>query len=102
MRATKQAIRDALAADEAVAALLPAAQFFAVERATVPTLPAIEIIAISSERVDTGPMIRHQLSIEVTVSHPTEDGADLALDAIVRAVRRRLSAAEDSTRPDLP
>ena len=26
----------------------------------------------------TGPLVRHSLSIEVTVSHQTEDGADLA------------------------
>ena len=41
----------------------------------------------------------HELSVECMVSHPTEDGADTLLDAIVRAVRQRLGAAEDSTRP---
>ena len=46
-------------------------------------------------------MVKHELSVEVTVSHPTEDGADTLLDAIVRAVRARLSASEDSTRPVL-
>ena len=75
----------------------------AFERATVPTLPAVELIAISSERVDTGPMVRHELSVECTVTHATEDGADLALDAIVRAVRARLSAAETTVDPiDIP
>ena len=88
MRGAKLAIAAALAADEAVSALVPAAQVFAVERATVTT-----------ERQDTGPMVRHELSVEVTVSNPTEDAADAALDAIVRAVRARLSASEDSTRP---
>ena len=94
MRSTKLALAAALADDPAVLALVPAAQVFSVERATVPTLPAVELIAISSERVDTGPMVRHELSVECTVTHATEDGADLALDAIVRAVRARLSAAE--------
>ena len=79
MRASKQAIAAALAADAAVAALVPAAQVFSVERATIPSLPAVEVIGLSSERVGDGPMLRHELSIECTVSHQTEDGADLAL-----------------------
>ena len=99
MRATKQAIADALRTDPAVSELVPAAQIFSVERATIPTLPAVEVIAVSSERVDTGPMIRHELSCEVTVSHATEDGADALLDGLVRAVRARLSDAEGSTGP---
>ena len=101
MRASKIAIRDALASDEAIAKLVPAAQVFAVERATVPTLPAVEIIAISSSRIGDGPMTRHEVSVECTVSHPTEDGADELLDSIVRAVRARLSDAAESTRPRL-
>ena len=52
-----------------------------------------------SERVDTGPLVKHELSIEVTVSAASEDAADEALDAIVKAVRVRLLAAEHSTRP---
>ena len=100
MRATKQAIAAALADDAAVSALVP--QVFAVERATLPTLPAVEVIGLSSEG-DTWPMVRHELSIEVTVSHAVEDGADEALDAIVRAVRARLFDAEQGERPiDLP
>ena len=93
MRAIKVAIAAALAADHAVSELVPAAQIFAVERATIPTLPSIEVIGISSELVDTGPMVRHSLSIEVTVRSAAEDAVDEALDAIVRAVRQRLSAA---------
>ena len=77
-----------------MSALVPATSVYAVERATLPTLPAIEVIAVATERVEDGPMVRHELSVEVTVSHATEDGADAALDAIVRAVRQRLDAAE--------
>ena len=99
MRAVKLAIAAALRADAPVAELVPAGQIFAVERATLPALPAIEVIGVSSERVDTGPMIRHELSIEVTVSHRTEDGADALLDGIVTALRRRLLDAETSERP---
>ena len=99
MRAAKTAITAALAADDAVGSLVPDAQVYAVERATVPQLPSIEVIGVSSERVGDGPVIRHTVSIECTVSHQTEDGADLALDAIVTAVRGRLSDAEHSERP---
>ena len=74
-------------------------RFYAVERATVPTLPAVEVIAVSSERVDTGPMVQHELSVEVTVSHTTEDGADELLDALVRAVRQRIDASERENAP---
>ena len=102
MRPTKLAIADALRTDPAVGELVPAAQVFSVERATVPTLPAVEIIAISSERVDTGPLVKHELSIEYTVSDPTEVGADALLDSIVRAVRLRLADAEHSERPIQP
>ena len=98
MRATKVAIAAAIAADAAVSELVPAAQVFAVERATVPTLPAIELVGVTSSRVGDGPMIRHLLSIEVTVSHSTENGADELLDGAVRAVRRRLGAARSMTR----
>ena len=99
MRATKVAIAAALAADPAVAALVPGSRIYAVERATIPALPAVEVIGITSERIGDGPLIRHAMNVEVTVSHQTEDGADLALDAIVAAVRARLSASEESTRP---
>ena len=37
-------------------------------------------------------MVRHALSVEVTVRDGREDGADELLDAVVRAVRQRLSA----------
>ena len=99
MRATKSAIAEALQTDAAVLGLVPPAHVFAVERASLPTLPAIEIIGISTERVDTGPMIRHSMSIEITVSHATEDGADELLDGAVRAVRHRLGAAEYDSAP---
>ena len=99
MRATRQALAAALAADDAVSELVPAAQVFEVERATVPTLPSIELIGVTSERVNDGPMVRHELSCEITVSHATEDGADGLLDGIVRAVRQRVIDAEHSTRP---
>ena len=58
MRATKQAIAEAIRTDAAVAELVPLGQVFAVERAVLPTLPSVECIAVSSERVDTGPMVR--------------------------------------------
>ena len=96
MRSSKQAIASALADDAAVSELVP--QVYAVERATLPTLPAVEVIAVSSEG-DTWPMVRHELSVECTVSHQTEDGADELLDAIVRAVRARLFDAERGERP---
>ena len=99
MRATKVAIADALRADPAVSALVPSAQVFAVERATVPSLPSIEVIAVTSERVGDGPMVRHELSIEVTVSHQGEDEADALLDAIVAVVRGRLATSETTFDP---
>ena len=99
MRATKTAIAAALRSDNNVTKLVPREQIYAVERATLPTLPAVEVIALSSERVDTGPMVRHELSIECTVRHPSEDAADEALDSIVRAVRQRVIYSEHSTRP---
>ena len=98
MRASKVAIRDALASDDAVSELVPSAQIHATERAVLPVLPAIELVAIDSERTDR-PMIRHRLTCECTVSHPTEDGADEALDAIVQAIRARLNAAETESSP---
>ena len=99
MRPVKIAIRDALSADTAVSNLVPAAQVFSVEKATIPALPAIEVIGVSSERIDTGPLTRHALSVEVTVSHSDETGADKLLDSIVAAVRGRLLAAEHGERP---
>ena len=99
MRATKQAVAEALRSDDNVTKLVPREQIYAVERATIPTLPSIEVIGLSSERVDDGPLCRHALSVEVTVSHATEDGADELLDAVVRAVRQRIGAAERQLRP---
>ena len=97
MRATKQAVAAALADDPAD--LVPRAQVFSVERATLPTLPSIEVIGVTSERQDTGPLVRHELSIEVTVSNASEDGADEQLDAIVGAVRDRLAGAVHQDNP---
>ena len=99
MRAVKQALAAALRADTAVAALVPATSVYAVEKATIPTLPAVELIGLTSERIDTGPMVRHELAIECTVSHATEDGADSLLDAIVAVVRGRLAASETTVDP---
>ena len=92
MRAAKRALAAALASDPAVAELVPATSVYAVERSTLPTLPAVEVIALSSDRVGDGPLVRHSMSIEVTVSHTSEDSADELLDAIVTAVRQRLDA----------
>ena len=102
MRATKLAIAAALRTDAAVAELLPGSQIFSVERVTIPILPSIEVIAVSSERVDTSALIRHELSVEITASHTGEDAADESLDAIVRAVRRRLSAGRAVGGSDCP
>ena len=99
MRPVKVAIAAALRSDNNVSKLVPREQIYAVERATVPTLPAVELVGVSSERVGEGPLARHEVSVEVTVSHQAEDGADELLDAIVRAVRARLSDAEHSERP---
>ena len=99
MRATKVAIAAALRTDAAVSGCVPDAQIFATERAVLPVLPAVEVVALSSERVDTGPLARHELSVEITAAHPTEDGCDELLDAIVRGVRQRVIDAEHSTRP---
>ena len=99
MRPVKVAIAMALSDDAAVSELVPATSVYTVERSTIPTLPSVEVVGLSSERVNDGPLARHALAVEVTVSHQTEDGADLALDGIVRAVRRRLSDAEHDTRP---
>ena len=98
MRSAKTAIAQALADDVAVSSLVPRTSVYATERATLPTLPAIELLIVSSERTDR-PLLRHVLSCEVTVSHPTEDAADAALDAIVAAVRARLSDAESESAP---
>lgn len=99
MRAVKIAIANAVAHDPAVVILVPVDQVYAVERATIPLLPSIEVIGVSSEPQDDGPMVRHLLSIEITVSHTDEDGADDALNAIVSAVRQRLAAAAQQERP---
>ena len=99
MRPVRSAIADALRTDAAVSALVPDAQIYATERATIPTLPSLEVIGLSSERVGDGPMIRHAMSVECTVRHPTEDVADELLSGIVRAVRQRLGAAERSDAP---
>ena len=99
MRAAKVAIAAALRTDPTVAVLVPESQVFSVERVTVPTLPAVEVIGVTSERQESGPLVRHELSCEITVSHATEDGADELLDSIVRAVRERLCDAEISRNP---
>lgn len=99
MRAVKVAIAGALRADTAVAALVPATSVYATERAVIPSLPAVEVIAVTSSRVGDGPMVRHELSLEVTVSHATEDGADELLDSIIRATRARLAASERTVDP---
>ena len=102
MRKSKLAIAAALAADAAVSEHVPPSQIYACESAVLPTLPAIEIVGLSSE-VDAWPMLRHEVSVECTVAHAQEDAADLALDAIVAAVRARLFDAERGERPiDLP
>lgn len=98
MRAIKLAVAKALATDDAVALLVPATSIYATERAVLPTLPAVEIVAVSSERTER-PLIRHVLSVEITAAHQTEDGADELLDAIVLAVRQRLSVAEAESDP---
>ena len=99
MRPVKVAIAEALRIDPAVSELVAPTQIYAVERSTIPLLPSVEIIGVTSERVGDGPMVRHALSCEITVASATEDAADAALDAIVRAVRARLSAAENSNDP---
>ena len=99
MRPVKVALSRALRTDAAVSELVPPTQIYAVERSTVPVLPSIEVIGLSSERVDTGPMLRHELSCEITVASATEDKADELLDDAVRAVRQRIGAAERQLRP---
>ena len=54
---------------------------------------------MTSEKIGDGPLVGHRLSIEVTVTHATESGADELLDGAVLAVRRRLGAAEHGTDP---
>ena len=99
MRAAKLAVRDAIASDDAVSDLVPVEQIHSTERATLPSLPSIELVAVSSEPQESGPMVKHLISVEITVSNASEDGADAALDAIVAAVRRRLQAAETAEAP---
>ena len=99
MRATRRALADALRVSDAVTRLVPPAQIYAVERSTIPTLPSVEVIGLTSERVGDGPLVRHEVAIEVTVRHPAEDAADEALDAIVLAVWERVGAAERDLMP---
>ena len=99
MRAVKTAIAQALATDEAVAELVPAPQVFATERAVLPLLPSVEIVGIDSTPQEEGPLVRHLISIEVTVRAQSEDDADESLNGIVRAVRQRLSDATQQVRP---
>ena len=99
MRATKLAIRDALRTDDAISNLVPPGQIHATERATIPALTAVELVGVSSELVGDGPMAKHSMSCEVTVSATSEDGADETLDTIVQAVRARLNAAAYGGRP---
>ena len=79
--------------------LVPATQVSASSAPRFHSLPSIEIIGLSSERVGGGPLVKHELSIEVTVSSASESGADELLDGVVRAVRQRLGAAEAGTGP---
>ena len=97
MRKVKIVVQKALQADDSIT--VPDAQIFAVERAVLPSLPSIEVIGVSSERVDTGPLVRHELSCEITVSHVSEDGADEQLDGIVTVVRERLAGAAYGSNP---
>ena len=97
MRATKQALAADLRADPALAELVPSSSIYAVERITLPALPAIEIIGIRSAPADY--LIRHEISIETTVSNATEDAADAQLDAIVSALRTRLLRAQSTDQP---
>ena len=96
---TKVAIRDAFASEHAITTLVPSSQIHATEKATLPSLPSVELISVTSERQETGPLLRHSLSIEVTVSHVSEDGADELLTSIVQVLRRRLLDAETGERP---
>ena len=98
MRTAKLAIAAALAGDAVITRLVTCGQIFATERAVLPTLPAIELMGVSSAPQETG-LVRHELSIEITVANVSEDGADERLSAIVAAVRRRLLAATLETDP---
>ena len=98
MRSTRIAIADAFKSDPAIASLVPAEQIFAVERSTIPALPAIELVGLTSERMDFA-LVKHAISVEISVSNASEDGADGALDQIVRAVRARLATAESTIDP---
>ena len=97
MRRTKQSLAAALRDDHVLTELVSPSSIHAVERASIPTLPAVEIIAVSSEAADY--LVRHELALEVTVSHATEDKADEALNAIVAAIRGRLLRAQSSLDP---
>ena len=97
MRASKQALAAALRDDLDLTELVPPGSIHAVERATIPTLPSIEIIGVQSAAADY--LVRHEMAIEVTVSHATEDAADAALDAIVAALRTRLLRAQSTDQP---
>ena len=97
MRASKIAVAAAIA--EAVTDLVPESQVYSVERAVVPVLPCVEVIGVTSERQERGPMLRHELTVEVTVSHVSEDSADTLLNSIVGSVRGRLLASETGEGP---
>ena len=96
MRPVKLAIAAAL--QDQLTTLQLAASVHAVERATLPDLPAVEVIGVSSERVDNA-MVRHELSLEVTVSAADEDTADARLSDLVQAIRRRVDEAENGLQP---
>ena len=67
MRPTKVAIAEALRSDEQRDPHWSRPHRFSRSNAPrLPTLPAVEVIGLSSERVGDGPMVRHELSIEVT------------------------------------
>ena len=96
MRPVRLAIAAAL--QDELTKLQIAASVHAVERATLPDLPAVEVIGLTSERVNNV-MVRHELSVEVTVSAADEDTADARLSDLVAAVRRRVSEAENGVSP---
>ena len=102
MRATKVAIADALRDDPAVSALVPSAQVFAVERATVPSCRSIEVIAVTSERVGDGPMVKHELAVECTVSQSDRGRGRRATRWHRRGRTRPFGDIGDDGAPDHP
>ena len=99
MRPVKLALAAALASDNTVTALVPPAQIFPVERATLPTLPAVEVIGLSSERVGDGPMVVHELISRGHGESRDRGRGRRAARRAVRAVRQRIGAAERSDAP---